>query len=94
MVKYGHVTTAKDIGRLNDAIRSLVKVARREDLLTKLYRQSAYVATLAQSPAWAHIAGAKAKAKSEFHKTATLINSRAKTLGINKRYDTKYGPGE
>jgi len=93
-VKYGHVKSGKDIERINDLIRQEVQLSKREASLTKLYRRSAYLATLAQAPAWSHIAGAKAKAKSEFHRTATLINSRAKALGIDKRYDTKYGRGE
>jgi hypothetical protein len=91
MVKYGHVKSAEDITRINKLIRQEVRNAQTHPHLTRLVRQSLYLVTLTESPAWkevGNLASIRRRAKEEYTKTAREANRR-----MMGRYDTKYGRG-
>ena len=93
MARYGTVKSLTDITKINQKIRSQVRTAKSDRALAELYRQSMYLITLTYSSSWRNIeniAGIRTRAKSEFSKTARLINVKFRKLGIKKKYDTKW----
>lgn len=97
MRTYGSVNSAQDIIEINILIRRDVRYARTREDLTELHRRSMYLVTLTYSPAWRkHFQGKPPRktAAREFHKTAVLINKRARDLHLPiDFYDTVWGPG-
>lgn len=93
---YGEINNLKDISKINDLIRKEVKKAKTEEDLTKLHRQSGYLVTLSQSPNFKNkfgnlVSALKKKAEEEYTETSKLINKKAESLGLDKKYDLNWG---
>lgn len=95
---YGEVNSKTGLQRVFRDIRHDVTEAHSRAGLTELYRRAGYLITLTHAPSWKEKFGRQAGtlrhvAEDEFSSTARKINSRAKTLGVEAGYDTKWGDG-
>ncbi len=93
---YGPIEKASDVSKNNSKIRGDIRSARSQARLTELYERSKYIITLTYSPNWEkhkNIKTIRSRAKSEFHKTAGMINKKAKSLGLRIKYDSVWGKG-
>jgi len=94
---YGPVNKVGDISKINRRIREDIRRAKSERALSELYKRSAFLISLSYTPAWAKKFGRvgvnsiRTRAKNEFNRTSILINKKSRSLGINKRYDTRWG---
>ena len=92
--KYSTVDEPKDIAKINKMIQAKVKTTKSEAKLEDLRKESAYLLTLINSPAWAKTVRGKKKsfvniAKSQYTMTARAINRKLKSIGSKKVVDTK-----
>lgn len=97
--QYGHIHHPKDISDINAKIRAKVREADSQEELTELHRESQYLITLTYTDKWSrayrgNLSMIRTRARNEFHKTAIVINQRARQLGIDHKYDTVYGLGK
>jgi hypothetical protein len=95
---YGEVKSKTGLQRIFRDIRQDVTGAHSRAGLTELYRRAGYLITLTHAPSWKEKFGRQAAtlrrvAEDEFGSTARKINSRAKALGVEGGYDTKWGAG-
>ena len=95
---YGEVNSKTGLKKVFREIRGDVSTAKSRPALSELYKRAGYLITLTHAPAWrkkfgSEAAGMRQVAKEEFSSTARKINSRAKAIGSDANFDTKWGPG-
>src|SRR5215470_2122173 len=95
---YGEVKSETGLKRVFREIRKDVSTARSRPALSELYKRAGYLIALTKAPAWRKKFGSETPemqrvAKTEFSSTARKINTRAKTIGAEGDFDTKWGPG-
>jgi len=88
---YGPINKTKDITSINNKIRSEVRSAKSKDRLTELKRRSRYLIVLTHGPAMkkkfkGRVKSLRSKARSEYKKTAKLVENKRKSLGIPDGY--------